>query len=97
MDVLKKYHSKSMTPTVSRMPDPRAMVEIRGGLEDENSEAEMVCTHYAFLFALQLNLAMFPYFAGIQTKYDITTALIPSADAMVLCSGRPGRRGDEHK
>ena len=48
VDVLKKHHSKSITPTVSRLPDPRGMAEIRGGLEDESSEAEMVCTHCAY-------------------------------------------------
>ena len=95
-DVLKKHHSKSMTPTVSRLPDPRGMAEIRGGLEDESSEAEMVCTHGIFLYAFQLNLTTFSHIAGSQTKYGITAALMSSADAVLLCSGRPERRGDEH-
>ena len=97
VDVLKKHHSKSMMPTVSRLPDPRAMAEIQGGLEDESSEAEMVCTHCVFLYALQLNLAMFSHIAGSQAKYGITVALVPSADTVVLCSSRSERRGDEHK
>lgn len=47
VDILKKHQNKTSTLTVGRLPDPRAMVEIRSGLEDENSEAEMVCTHCA--------------------------------------------------
>ena len=97
VDVLKKHHSKSITPTVSRLPDPRAMAEIRGGLEGESSEAEKVCTHCVFLYALQLNSAMFSRIAGSQTKYGIIVVIMPSADAVVLCSCRSERRGDEHK
>ena len=82
MDVLKKHHSKGMTPTTSRLPDPRAMAEIRGGLEDESSEAEMVCTHCVFLNILQLNLVIFSYIAGFRTRYDIATTVMPSADAV---------------
>ena len=84
VDVLKKHHSKSMTPTVRRLPDPRAMAEIRGGLEGESSEAEKVCTHCVFLYALQLNSAMFSRIAGSQTKYGIIVVIMPSADAVVL-------------
>ena len=87
-DVLKKHHSKSMTPTVSRLPDPRAMAEIRGGMEDESSEAEMVCAHCVFLYALQLKLVMFSHISGSQTKYGITVALVPSVDAVALYSSR---------
>ena len=39
----KKHQSKSIMRTVSQLPDPRAMAEIRSGLEDESSEAEAVC------------------------------------------------------
>ena len=77
-----------MTPTMSRLPDPRAMAEIRGGLEDESSEAEMVCTHCVFLYALQLKLAMFSHISGSQTKYGITVALVPSVDAVALYPSR---------
>ena len=42
VDILKKHQSKSMMPTVSQLPDPRAMAGIRSGLEDESSEAEAV-------------------------------------------------------
>ena len=47
VDILKKHQNKTSTVTVGRLPDPRAMAEIRSGLEDESSEAEMVCTHCA--------------------------------------------------
>ena len=97
MDVLEKHHSKNMTPTMSRLPDPRAMAEIRGGLEDESSEAEMVCTHCVFLYALQLNFAMGSHIAGPRSKYGITIVLMTSADAVVSCSSRSEGRGDEHK
>ena len=96
-DVLKKHQNKTSTLTIGRLPDPRVMAEVRSGLEDESSEAEMVCTHCVFLYALQLNLAMFSHIAGSRTKYGITVALMPPADAMILCSSRPERRGDEHK
>ena len=43
VDILKKHQSKSTMRTVSQLPDPRAMAEIRSGLEDESSEAEAVC------------------------------------------------------
>ena len=42
VDILKKHQSKSMMRTVSQLPDPRAMAEIRSELEDESSEAEAV-------------------------------------------------------
>ena len=48
VDILQKHQNKTSTPSVGRLPDPRAMVEIRSGLEDESSEAEMVCTHCAY-------------------------------------------------
>ena len=97
VDVLKKHHSKSITPTVSRLPDPRGMAEIRGGLEDESSEAEAVRRSLCLSISLQLNTAMFSHIAGSQVKYGITVALVPSADTVVLCSSRSERRGDEHK
>ena len=43
VDILKKHQSKSTMRTVSQLPDPRAMAEIRSGLEDESFEAEAVC------------------------------------------------------
>lgn len=83
MDVLKKYHSKSMVSTVTQLPDPRAMAEIRGGLlEDESSEAEVVRRSPRFSISLQLNTSTFSHIAGSRTKYGITVALIPSADAV---------------
>ena len=98
VDVLKKHHSKSTMPTVTRLPDPRAMAEIRGGLlEDESSEAEAVRRSSCLSISLQLNTAMFSHIAGSQTKYGIIIVLLPSADTVVLCSSRPERRGDEHK
>ena len=47
VDILKKHQNKTSTITVGRLPDPRAMAEIRSGLEVESSEAGMVCTHCA--------------------------------------------------
>ena len=38
VDILKKHQNKTSTPSVGRLPDPRAMVEIRSGLEDERRE-----------------------------------------------------------
>ena len=43
VDILKKHQSKSMMRTVSQLPDPRAMAEIRSGLEAVRFEAEVVC------------------------------------------------------
>ena len=43
VDILKKHQSKSTMRTVSQLPDPRAMAEIRSGLEAESFEAEVVC------------------------------------------------------
>lgn len=37
-DVLNKHHSKSVTPSVNRLPDPRTIAGIRNTLELEDSE-----------------------------------------------------------
>ena len=53
MDILKKHQSKSSTSTaIGRLPDPRAMAEIRSGLEDESSEAEVVRDSVCFPVSL---------------------------------------------
>ena len=47
-DVLEKHQNKTSTLTIGRLPDPRVMAEVRSGLEDESSEAEIVCTRCAY-------------------------------------------------
>ena len=83
VDVLKKHHSKSMISIVTQLLDPRAMAELQGRLlEDECSEAEVVCRSSYFSISLQLNTVMFPYIAGPPTKYGIAVALMPSANTV---------------
>ena len=52
VDILKKHQSKTSTSTVDRLPAPRAMAEIRSGLEDESSEAELVRDSVCFPVSL---------------------------------------------
>ena len=72
VDILKKHQSKGMAPLVNRLPDPRAMAEIRSGLEDKSYKAEMVRNSWYFPIFLQLNTAMFSFIVGSQSKYGVT-------------------------
>ena len=73
VDILKKHQSKSIAPLANQLPDPRAMAEIRSGLEDESYKAETVRNSWCFpIFFLQLNTAMFSYIAVSRSKCGVT-------------------------
>ena len=90
VDILKKHQSKSIAPLVNHLPDPRAMAEIRSGLEDESYKAEMVRNSWYFPIFFAIKYCDVFIYCRISVQVRRYCCFMLSADAVVICFSGSG-------